>query len=318
MDPHDPGHTRPADAWTAGEVSVGVISGLLDVLRDRSEDFLVEAGVEQVHKLRVAVRRLRALAAFVEPVFDPHLRRARRGLRGPGRELGALRDVDVLLGRLDGGSVLLPAHDLGRTRHALALRRAELTRSALSVVASRSWEHRLGDVHEAIAHDHMDRAEASLPAGSAMAARLQEWWGDLEPEWEGLAGMSPPRRHRVRIRTKRLRYALEAVGEHLPMTDGALRERLGDLEDLQDTLGALNDRRVAPGLLSSVGIEVPGGPPEDTGTEDTRGESADDDELAHALAACTRLLAHGPVWSDGSTGTTRTTGPAGSTGTGEP
>lgn len=310
MDPQDPGRSRPSDVRTAGEVSVGVISGLLDVLRDRSEDFLAEAGVEQVHKLRVAVRRLRALAAFLEPVFDPHLRRARRGLRGPGRELGSLRDVDVLLGRLAEGSVPVPAQDLGRARHALAPRRAELTCATLSMVASRSWEHRLEDVHEAIARDHMDRAEASLAAGSAMAARLQEWWGHLEPEWEGLAGMTPSRRHRVRIRTKRLRYALEAVGEHLPMTEEALRDCLDDLEDLQDALGALNDRRVAPGLLSSVGIAVPGGAFDGAG-----GDSADDDELSRATGACARLLAHAPGWTTDPTGPT---GSGGSTGTGAP
>src|SRR5262249_48222137 len=66
---------------------------------------------EGVHDMRVATRRLRTTLHLLEeiPLFSrKHLRLLRRGLRSLARRLGAVRDLDILLERVQGYATTHP------------------------------------------------------------------------------------------------------------------------------------------------------------------------------------------------------------------
>ena len=64
------------------------------------------------------------------------------------------------------------------------------------------------------------------------------------------AALSAPRRHRVRILAKRLRYALDLFAVVLPKT--ATERYIEALAELQDVLGHLNDAAVAKAVLPQL------------------------------------------------------------------
>ena len=86
-------------------------------------------------------------------------------------------------------------------------------------------------------------------AARAGAARHRK----LSRRAEGLDPFDAPRRHRLRIEAKRLRYALDTFEGLFPPKEA--RAYLDALSNLQDDLGAANDAHVAAGLLASLVID---------------------------------------------------------------
>ena len=271
-----------AEPESAGDASAAIICDLVHALRGRGEEFLADPGIEPVHRLRVAIRRLRALVAYLEPVLDRSVVKAADGLRPVARELGTLRDIDVLLGHLDGGGVALPEAVHARARHELILRRSRLCVAVLNTVSASSWGRTLRLLRRGAAHTRTRGADA--PACEFLGSRLTRGWERLVPRWADISELPDERRHRVRIDTKRLRYALEACEGRVEAPAGATERVLAGLEDLQDSLGALNDRRVAVALLASVGVDA------------DLAQEGRDAEFGRARDACARLIAGGPAW----------------------
>jgi triphosphatase len=74
-----------------------------------------------------------------------------------------------------------------------------------------------------------------------------------------LRHLSAQRRHRLRIRAKRLRYATEFFAKTFP-GERKIRRRddlLSALKDLQDALGGLNDLETRHGLMNGTGGDNP-------------------------------------------------------------
>ena len=207
------------------------------------EEAGVRAGeVEPVHQLRVATRRLRATLRLFAPVLSASaLALVNADLAWLGREIGGVRDLDVLAeavkmrGRRLPPSLrraLEPLEDTIRDRRVVThgrllealdgpRRRTLLTRlSALSVAPAREPQPvRLGN----LAPDLIAPVRrAMVDAGRRLDAK--------RADAEAL--------HQLRVRVKRLRYALETVrglgGKQLTKT-------LGRLERLQAFLGAHQD-----------------------------------------------------------------------------
>jgi triphosphatase len=197
--------------------------------------------VEPVHQLRVATRRMRAALRLFAPVLPPAMvARTRRDLRVLGRSIGAVRDLDVLAQAVASRSrrldpelreALDPLEQTIRERRKAA--HAGL-RAALDAVGGRRL-----------------LAPLEGAGGGAPGARRDVRLGDLAADLVAPllhAGIRAGRRiereapaeafHRLRVRLKRLRYALETLR-------GLGRKRLAmaleRLERLQDFLGAHQD-----------------------------------------------------------------------------
>ncbi|MDX5318587.1 MAG: CHAD domain-containing protein, partial [Actinomycetes bacterium] len=98
---------------------------------------------------------------------------------------------------------------------------------------------------------------------------------------EDLGEMTHGQRHRVRIEAKKLRYATEVTAELF--ADREPESFTEGLKDIQDALGALNDRAVAERIVREAGFEpLPA--------------TEDGEDMSRALAARAGLVAQGPYW----------------------
>ena len=210
---------------------------------------------EAVHQLRVALRRLRtAMTLFKAVAADDAWARLNGALKWLAGELDLARDIDVTIedtfrpaahrlhdqaGMAGLGERLLKARTkaydrvidvLGQPRHqALVLDMA-------AWIDCGRWADPADPVHAPLA----DRPVEALAREGLDRLRRQ-----IKRRGRRLKSLDPERRHRLRIRAKRLRYALEFFsGLHERRKD--LRQAmLTALRTLQDSLGALNDMAVA-------------------------------------------------------------------------
>jgi len=220
---------------------------------------------EGVHQMRVGVRRLRsALRLFAPALPDAGRLPLERELRWLGRELGRVRDLDVLVLELLGPLAQRRAGDgpLGRLRDAAQAEREtrqaalrdvldseRTTRLALELgrwLARRGWrEQPLGPGSARLFAPARALAAELLAARDRKARRLGERIGEL----------APPDLHRLRIRVKRLRYAAELLGGLYP---GRRSDRYAlHLAELQDRLGRLADLATAERLLDELVARAP-------------------------------------------------------------
>jgi CHAD domain-containing protein len=200
---------------------------------------------EDVHQARVATRRLRSdlrtFRAVVDPDWDAALRCELKWL---GDLLGAVRDTDVLLDRLerrlttlddadaDAGHTLLDG--LHATRDAA---RVEL----LAALRSPRYVALLDTLYEAC-HRIPGPPDAS-DLDVEVADVVRRPWRRLRRAADALTDDSPdPELHHVRILAKRCRYAAEAVAPALGSDAANFASRVADL---QDVLGEHQDAVIA-------------------------------------------------------------------------
>lgn len=233
---------------------------------------LYEAGArsgedpEDLHRMRVATRRMRVALKLFSRAFKPKaLRSAAAGLRATGRALGAVRDLDVLLDHLR-------AHRkaLGRQGDQLALLigewEAERERLRGELLAHLDDDYRRFVARfsvfldtpgaGAIGQDPLGLAGTDLGGGAALAALGQVRYAAGGLVWQRYEAVSaygpvvkwaPPEvLHALRIECKYLRYMLEFLREVLGRGTPGLIEQI---VALQDQLGALHDADVAVARL---------------------------------------------------------------------
>jgi triphosphatase len=210
---------------------------------------------EYLHQMRVGLRRLRsALLAFRELVPKKAAKPIATRLRSLMPALGAARDWDVFcealvrIGMHEPRRAPTMAQLLARARgkRAAARRRARETTAspklqafllrALRWVNAGPWKGR------------SEKAEPSL--GAFAAASLERLHRKSLKQAQGIDWSDPERRHLLRIRMKRLRYACDFFAASF--AGSAARPYIKRLEALQDILGDLNDIAVARSLLGEL------------------------------------------------------------------
>jgi CHAD domain-containing protein len=221
----------------------------------RAEGRLRAGGeAEDVHQMRVATRRLRSTLRVFRPALEgPWTDRLRRRLSALADVLGDARDADVMLMRLDERIATLPDVD---ARSAEPLR----TKLEQQCTAARAHllEHLDGTTHKRLLSTLSDAAARPRFAASAptepLIASASEAWASLAAAIDALPEEpSADELHRVRLRTKRVRYTAETLA---PVTDGGALRFARRAADLQDVLGRIQDARVARSWLRSVGVRA--------------------------------------------------------------
>ena len=220
-------------------------------------------GMEPVHQMRVALRRLRSAEKLFRRAVDCEaLQGLKPELRELARHLGPARDWDVF-GAGTGRAIEAAFPDdpaIARLRAAAGRKRAEsyaalagylrgpafraLGVTLVWLAAARPWE----------ALPPADDAQAAARAQplAAFAARALSRRLDhvLEPGAD-LSGLAPGELHVLRIQAKRLRYAAEFFAPLYP--PGPVKRFVRRVAALQERLGALNDGTVAGGLMAALG-----------------------------------------------------------------
>ncbi|MBR0795720.1 CHAD domain-containing protein [Bradyrhizobium jicamae] len=216
-----------------------------------SHDAVLAGDATALHHTRIALTRLKATIAFYEQmVADTEWMRLRSELKWLSALLGATRDLDVAIENSKGR----PEERMFRAARTGALDRLQ---EALESERYRQWFEAMWDwVGSGPWTAKQDRRAAqrrAVPVSVFHARRLAQWHDKLAHKSRGLQGMGKTKRHRVRLASKRLRYAIEFTEGGLPEEDYApWRDVLKHLRKGQQILGELNDADVRRALVESA------------------------------------------------------------------
>ena len=230
-----------------GRVGLAVLRRQFAALRAREPGTRLGDDSEELHDMRVASRRLRAALSLFADFLPPSAERLRDDLRWVGHTLGAVRDLDVQLEQLDGWLPDVPETDreaLIAVRSLLEAKRSRARETMLDALDSPRYELFVGRFSRLLRSARGRRSgPASLPARAVAPDLIEERFRALRKAAERIEGNSPAAEyHRVRIRGKRLRYALEFLADLYPGRTRPLTKRV---VALQDILGLHQDAEVA-------------------------------------------------------------------------
>ncbi|HEX7247523.1 MAG TPA: CHAD domain-containing protein [Actinomycetota bacterium] len=214
-----------------------------------ASDPVVRLGVdpEGVHQARVATRRLRSDLRLVRSMVGPGwLDDLRGNLRWLGGVLGAVRDLDVLHERFVEHAAMFPLDaqaDVRRVLDRVQATREPARTALLSAMQGSRYERLLEALREAASDPRVRDHVAHERAARAMGPLMRAPWAHLVKVCDGLDPASPDAAlHEARIRSKRVRYAAEALA---PVFGGPARRFARRAEALQGVLGSHQDAVVA-------------------------------------------------------------------------
>ncbi len=215
---------------------------------------------DSVHQMRVAARRLRStMTTFRSLLDDERAVPLREELKWLASELGAIRDTEVLMERLDEHAQHLPAEDAERASIAVdehLNRRMEAARSS-AIAALRSDRHQdlIEDLITAVAQPPVND-DAYQPCAQALPPLMRKTWRRLDRDVAGLDLDSPSVEwHEARIHAKRARYAAEALEGIL---GGEIPRLADDLADVTELLGTHQDAHVAQTTIRHIATTCDG------------------------------------------------------------
>jgi triphosphatase len=197
--------------------------------------------VEGLHQTRVAMRRLRsALSLFRPAIADEDFERLRDELRWSTAEMGDARNLDVLLQRD------LPDAERERLRK----ERDRAYDAAIGTMESPRFRQLMLELTAWVAGGAWRRSKTARdPFAAFTTRRIDRLWGKVS-RVRKLRPMDDQEKHRLRIRIKKLRYALEFVAA-LQVHHPKRRKKFGRaMEDVQEALGFVHDLSVARTHLS--------------------------------------------------------------------
>jgi len=217
--------------------------------------------IEDLHQMRVAVRRMRATLKAARPLLDATWADDLRAELGwLGGALGPVRDLDVLLLRLHREIASLPTAEEAAGAVLLDALEGERTAARGAMLRALS-DPRFFALLERLA----ETVRGPLPAGTDQLALIDLVRSEARKLRRAVerAGDAPPDDvlHALRIRGKRLRYTGEFVATSLEgAPEGrAIKRLLSATAAMQEVLGDHQDACVAEqrirGLL--VGLDAP-------------------------------------------------------------
>jgi CHAD domain-containing protein len=206
--------------------------------------------IEDLHKMRVATRRMRAAWRVFSDAYRPKARRRYlKELRTIAGVLGDVRDIDVLLQDLDTYITKLPAPGREAVEPLRATWRRQREAARKRLVArfeSKGYREFVDDYLDFT--ESPGAAELKLPLGQpslvrdTAGSRILAAYERVRAYETIITWADVPTLHALRIEGKRLRYTLEYFSEVLPVSS---RQLIAQVTEMQDHLGLLNDADVA-------------------------------------------------------------------------
>jgi triphosphatase len=249
-----------------GRVALAVLRRHFAALLAKEPGARLGDDVEELHDMRVASRRLRAAMSLFADVLPPSAAKLGEDLRWIGHSLGAVRDLDVQLEQLDAWFTEVSEADrraLTALRSLLEAERSGARKTMLADLDSRRYELLVGRFGRMLRSARGRRTgPPSLPARAVAPDLIEERFNAFRKAAEKISDDSPAADyHRVRIRGKRFRYALEFLADLYP---GGTRLLIKRLIALQDILGLHQDAEVAIDRLRGLALERGGELPPET------------------------------------------------------
>ena len=254
----DLGPTDADPESSFGQLGYAVVRRHLGVLLAKESGTRLGEDIEELHDMRVATRRLRAALDLFAEVFPVRSVTLRNELRWLAAVLGAVRDLDVQLERMDDPewAAVAGAHDGGPSplvelRRLLELERDQARRALLDALDSARYERLAAGLTSMVQHPPTRPTPTfRQPAVSAVPVLVTTRHRAVvraarRAKRSGLA----PDFHRLRIRGKRLRYSLEFTAA---LYGGRAERFVRSLARLQDGLGLMQDAEVATERLRTL------------------------------------------------------------------
>lgn len=213
-------------------------------VRDREPGVRLGIDPEEVHKQRVATRRLRSLLRSTRgQLAEPESAERLTGeLRWLGGLLGEVRDRDVLIAYLlEELRTIEEAPAFGAVLEQIDVERQEARERLLAALDSDRYQELLRQLERPPALADGERLETAAVAEYERLRKRAQKLGKKPADAD---------LHRVRIAAKRARYAAEAVGG-----ENAFVRRA---KEVQDVLGEHQDAAVAEGRIRELVAEVRG------------------------------------------------------------
>jgi CHAD domain-containing protein len=212
---------------------------------------------EYLHDMRVATRRLRAAIALFEDVLPAEIVEVREELGSLGGILGAVRDLDVQLGQLDQWAAGLPAAEQSELAplRAKLVRQRGTARTALLVRLDSARYLAFIEGFSGLLSAAVTAASGpgAVPARAVAPDLIERRHAAVRKAGKRIGPSSAAADyHRVRIRCKRFRYALEFLAELYPGESDRLHR---SLVALQDILGLHQDAEVAVMRLRELALD---------------------------------------------------------------
>jgi CHAD domain-containing protein len=240
-----------------GTVAVAVLRRHFAALLAREPGTRLGDDNEQLHDMRVASRRLRAALSLFADFLPAGAEHMRQELGWVGRALGAVRDLDVQLEQLEVWLAEVSDEDRGpldSLRAVLEEQRSVARGTMLEALDSRRYEAFVRAFGRYLrGRRPRPSSPGGVPARAVAPDLIEKRFGKLRKSAEQIGPDSEPADyHRVRIRGKRLRYALEFLSD---VYRGRTQPLLKRLVALQDVLGLHQDADVAIARLRRLAVE---------------------------------------------------------------
>jgi triphosphatase len=254
-------------ATRADEFAAQALGRLLDEWRAHEPAARLGETPEALHALRVIGRRMDTVLSLFDVYLPAAVVKSRPRLKSLLDALGAVRDVDIRLEAAAGFRNSLPEDHrqaLDPLLHHLESERAAARAAMLRALDARPARHWLDSLASQLARPALAAKTGSSRNTTALAAlpglirgryrRLRRCVRRLTPD------SSLGDYHEVRVRTKKLRYALEIVA---PTCAEAAQDMLAALHKLQNRLGTQHDA----GAIAEYLTQLARHPPPDFGPQ---------------------------------------------------
>lgn len=211
--------------------------------------------VEYVHQLRVSCRRAAAALRAFESFASKHGRPLKRWLKRLREAAGPARDADVLIARLH--NELDPANPLAQQLVDTVIQARKESQAALEKVdrkgADGALERAADRCIERLATSNRKLARQTFAEFARRAvAEAARGLDGIDVTTASLDDL-----HQLRIAAKRLRYSIEIF--HSAAGTALRLEVYPQVEELQERLGALNDRAASQSRWQTWLGELPPG-----------------------------------------------------------
>jgi len=216
---------------------------------DAQHPGIIAGDAEALHQARITMSQFRAAVAFFAPMTsDAAWPKLKNELAWLYAILGDARDADVMAAlahrkRYRKWAQRVGAHD--------STERRKLHRRVAACMRSARFRRLMGALSRWVEggpwlmrQDQGAQRRRAAPLKTYSQRQLKRWRARVIRKGRGLAAMGAESRHRLRIKVKRYRYALESLSGICPAGERAklrqlqkpakrLQRALGDLRDLQ-------------------------------------------------------------------------------------
>jgi CHAD domain-containing protein len=238
----------------APELVTEMLGRQLRAIRGHEAGTRLGADPEELHDMRVGTRRARAILRTASPLLEPAWTESVRvELAWLGGALGAVRDLDVFLARLEEGVAALDGQERRAAEKLVAeveRERQEAREALVSVLSSERYDALLGTLEREFA------APPFLPVELDVNDLAARQFDSLRRQMQRLGpDASDELVHRARIKAKRARYAAELAAG----LDGRATARFVErAKRFQDVTGEHQDTVVAEQRLRALATQATG------------------------------------------------------------